>query len=147
MGESIEFYNELRANTFSNIDTRRVKQVEDRRRQHEHLKSVMSHFEEMIMSTLREKMLDAIRDGRFYATLYSFTNMDLFEGFKTVFLLKRPYNNRNKQYACGHLFFEQQGIVPLVTRLQTRFDPIDIHTNYDRGTKTHHLMASWKSEN
>jgi hypothetical protein len=117
-----------------------VKQEEDRRRQHEHLKSVMSHFEAMIMSTLREKMLDASRDGHFYATLYSFTNMDLFEGFKTVFLLKGPYNNRN-------LFFEQQGIVPLVTRLQTKFDPIDIYTNYDRGTKTHHLMASWKFEN
>jgi hypothetical protein len=140
MVESIEFYNKLRANTLSNIDTRRVKQEEDRRRQHEYLKSVMSHFEEMIMSTLREKMLDASRDGHFYATLYSFTNMDLFEGFKTVFLLKGPYNNRN-------LFFEQQGIVPLVTRLQTKFDPIDIYTNYDRGTKTHHLMASWKSEN
>ena len=140
MVESIEFYNELRANTLSNIDTRRVKQEEDRRRQHEYLKSVMSRFEEMIMSSLREKMVDASRDGHFYATLYSFTNMDLFEGFKTVFLLKGPYNNRN-------LFFEQQGLVPLVTRLQTKFDPIDIYTNYDRGTKTHHLMASWKFEN
>jgi len=140
MAESIEFYNELRANTLSNIDTRRVKQEEDRRRQHEYLKSVMSRFEEMIMSSLREKMVDASRDGHFYATLYSFTNMDLFEGFKTVFLLKGPYNNRN-------LFFEQQGLVPLVTRLQTKFDPIDIYTNYDRGTKTHHLMASWKFEN
>jgi hypothetical protein len=138
--ESIEFYNELRANTLSNIDTRRVKQEEDRRRHHDHLKSVMSRFEEMIMSSLREKMVDASRDGHFYATLYSFTNMDLFEGFKTVFLLKGPYNNRN-------LFFEQQGLVPLVTRLQTKFDPIDIYTNYDRGTQTHHLMASWKSEN
>ena len=140
MAESIEFYNELRTNTLSNIDTRRVKQEEDRRRQHEYLKSVMSRFEEMIMSSLREKMVDASRDGHFYATLYSFTNMDLFEGFKTVFLLKGPYNNRN-------LFFEQQGLVPLVTRLQTKFDPIDIYTNYDRGTKTHHLMASWKFEN
>jgi hypothetical protein len=138
--ESIEFYNELRANTLSNIDTRRVKQEADRRRHHDHLKSVMSRFEEMIMSSLREKMVDASRDGHFYATLYSFTNMDLFEGFKTVFLLKGPYNNRN-------LFFEQQGLVPLVTRLQTKFDPIDIYTNYDRGTQTHHLMASWKSEN
>ena len=138
--ESIEFYNELRANTLSNIDTRRVKQEADRRRHHDHLKSVMSRFEEMIMSSVREKMVDASRDGHFYATLYSFTNMDLFEGFKTVFLLKGPYNNRN-------LFFEQQGLVPLVTRLQTKFDPIDIYTNYDRGTKTHHLMASWKSEN
>jgi hypothetical protein len=138
--ESIEFYNELRANTLSNIDTRRVKQEADRRRHHDHLKSVMSRFEEMIMSSVREKMVDASRDGHFYATLYSFTNMDLFEGFKTVFLLKGPYNNRN-------LFFEQQGLVPLVTRLQTKFDPIDIYTNYDRGTQTHHLMASWKSEN
>ena len=138
--ESIEFYNELRANTLSNIDTRRVKQEADRRRHHDHLKSVMSRFEEMIMSSVREKMVDASRDGHFYATLYSFTNMDLFEGFKTVFLLKGPYNNRN-------LFFEQQGLVPLVTRLQTKFDPIDIYTNYDRGTQTHLLMASWKSEN
>jgi len=136
MVESIEFYNELRANTLLNIETRLLKQEEYRRRHHDHLQSVMTRFEEMIMFSFREKMVDASQDGHFYATLYSFTNMDLFEGFKIVFLLKGPYNNRN-------LFFD---LVPLVTRLQTKFDPIDIYTNYDRGTQTHHLMASWKSE-
>lgn len=137
---SFEFYNELRANTFSNIDNRRVKQEEERQRHSEYLNSVLSNFEEMLLSSIREKMLDASRNGHFYATIYTFTNMDMFEDFNTVFLLKGPYRS-------GNLFFEQQGIVPLITRLRTKFDPIDIYMNYDRGTKTHRLMASWKFEN
>jgi len=137
---SVEFYNELRANTFSNIDNRRMKQEDERQRHSEYLNSVLSNFEEMLMLSLREKMLEASRDGHFYATIYTFTNIDTFEDLKTVFLLKGPYRS-------GNLFFEQQGIVPLITRLRLNFDPIDIYMNYDRGTKMHRLMASWKFEN
>lgn len=141
---SLELYNELRFNTLSNMDNRIVKQEDGRQRQYENLASVMSRFEAMIMSNSREKMLEASKYGHFYATLYGFNNTDLFEEFRIVFLLKGPYRS---QHACGISYFEQKGLIPLITRLQNTFNPIDIYMKYDRQTKTHHIMASWKSGN
>jgi hypothetical protein len=133
---STQFYNELYANTLSNIDTRRAKQEEERRYQYQDLESVISRFEDTIMYNCRDKMFDASQNGHFYATLYSFTNMDMFDNYKIVFLLKGPYRST---------FFDELGVVPLLTRLRTTFDPIDIYLSYNRMTRTHHLMASWKS--
>jgi hypothetical protein len=139
---SSELYQELRTNTFSNIDNRRAKQEDERRRHDEHLSDVLNRLEGTIMYNCYEKMRQASMEGHFYATLYSFTNQDMFDDFKTVFLMKGPYRS---QFSHGLIYFEQKNIVPILTRLKNVLDPIDVYIKYDRMTKTHHVMASWKT--
>lgn len=138
MSCSVELYNELRNNTLSNLDHRRAKQEEERRRQDERLTAVLDRLETVIMSSGYDKMRQASLEGHFYATLYSFTNQDVFEDFKTVFLVKGPYKN-------GLEYFESRGIVPLMARIHNVLKPIDVYLKYDRHTRTHHLMVSWKN--
>lgn len=136
-------YTELRTNTMSNMETRRAKQEKDKQEHDNRLSSVLDKLYEEITSSCVEKMKAASHEGHFYATLFSFTNQDVFEEFKTVFLIKGPFRSK---YTYGLAYFEQRNIVPILNRLREDYGPIEIYMKYDRINRTHHIMATWKND-
>lgn len=136
-------YTELRTNTMSNIETRKAKQEADKQQHDLRLSEVIDKLTETITETCVEKMMTASQEGHFYATLFSFTNQDMFEDFKTVFLIKGPFRSK---YTYGLAYFEQRNITPILTRLREKYSPVEIYMKYDRVSRTHHIMATWKNE-
>ena len=134
-------FEELRTNTQSNIMNRRIRQELEKQQHDERLAYALDCLTTDIESECVEKMKAASNEGHYYATLYSFTNNDIFDNYKTVFLLKGPFRGKN---VYGLLFYEQKGLVPIITRLNTKYAPIEFFMKYDRNTKTHHILASWK---
>lgn len=136
-------YDELRSNTMSNMDSRRAKQEQEKQQHDAHLSEVVDKLYQQIADTCVERMITASHEGHFYATLFSFTNQDMFEDFKTVFLIRGPFRSK---YTYGLAYFEQRNIVPVISRLREKYAPVEIYMKYDRSNRTHHLMATWKTE-
>lgn len=142
---NMSLYKQLRTNTMSNIETRKAKQDADKQEYDIRLSRTLDKLTETITETCVEKMMTASQEGHFYATLYSFTNQDLFNEFKTVFLIKGPF--RSKYTHClGLVYFEQRHMTPILTRLYEEYAPVEIYMKYDRLSRTHHIMATWKNE-
>ena len=136
-------YTELRTNTMSNMETRRAKQEHDKLEHDRRLSTTLDKLYGEITESCVDKMKAASHDGHFYATLYSFTNQDIFDEFKTVFLIKGPFRSK---YTYGLAYFEQRNIVPILTRLREEYGPIEIYMKYDRNNRVHHIMATWKND-
>lgn len=141
--KSTSLYTELRTNTMSNIESRKAKQEADKQKYDLRLSEALDKLNDVIIDTCVDKMRTASQEGHFYATLYSFTNHDIFEEFKTVFLIKGPFRSK---YTYGIAYFEQRNITPILTRLREKYSPVDIYMKYDRLQHTHHIMATWKNE-
>lgn len=125
------------------MDARIAKQEHDKRENDKRLSVAVDKLYEEIASTCVEKMKAASCNGHFYATLFSFTNHDMFEKFKTVFLIKGPLR---KHYVDSLMYFENMNIVPILHRLRNLYEPIHIYMKYDRMNSVHHIMATWKND-
>lgn len=139
--DTLVLFEELRANTLMNMENRHNRQELEKRQHDERLACALDRLTTEIETDCVEKMKQASHEGHYYATLYSFTNHDIFDEYKTVFLLKGPFRGKS---VYGLLYYEQKGMVPIMKRLDMKYRPIEFFTKYDRNTKTHHLLASWK---
>lgn len=139
--DTLILFEELRSNTQLNIDNRRTRQELEKRQHDEKLAYALDRLTTEIETDCVEKMKAASNEGHYYATLCSFTNQDIFDDYKTVFLLKGPFRGKS---VYGLMYYEQKGMIPIMKRLDMKYRPIEFFTKYDRNTKTHHLLASWK---
>jgi hypothetical protein len=141
------FISELRTNTEDNIKTRKSREETERVCNDKRLNACIAKLTEDILVDAEKKMLDASKQGHYYATLYEFTNNDVYDpfndgGYKTCFLMKGP--NRARGYD-GLTSFEHRGIDPLLKRLSKQFTPMGIFIKYDRHKSVYLLIVSWKN--
>lgn len=141
MSTENSLFDELRMNTQANVEMRRNRQEIEKRQLDEKMSTTLDRLTEEIENGCVGKMIAASNDGHYYATLLSFTNQDMFDDYKTVFLIKGPFRGKN---VYGLLYYEQKGMISVMKRLNDKYSPIEFFTKYDRSTKTHHVLASWK---
>lgn len=139
--ETLVLFEELRTLTQLNIENRRTRQEFEKKQNDEKLAYALDRLSIEIEIDCVDKMREASNAGHYYATLYSFTNQDYFDDYRTVFLIKGPFRGKS---TYGLLYYEQKGMIPIMRRLEMKYGPIGFFTKYDRNTKTHHLLASWK---
>lgn len=141
------FISELRTNTEDNIDLRKSREETERLRNDNRLNECIEKLTNDIMIDSEKKMMDASKQGHYYATLYEFTNNDVYDpfndgGYKTVFLMKGPIRARGYD---GLAFFEHRGIEPLLKRISKRVSPMGVFIKYDRNKRAYLLIVSWKN--
>lgn len=138
-----ELMNKLRENTEVNMKIRKNKETVDKTVKVERMKVVMDKITEDITSNCVDTMLKASDEGYYYATIYKYTNNDTVGGFKTVFLIKGPLNSGNN-VKNGVDYFEELGIEPIINRINSFVAPMYCFHKYDRVTKEHYMIVSWK---
>ena len=141
------FISELRHNTEDNIDSRKSREENERQKHDKNLNEHIERLVEDIMKNGQEKMFEASKQGHYYATLYEFTNNDVYDpfdegGYKTVFLMKGPIRARGYD---GLAYFEHKGIEPLLQRVSKRVSPMGVFIKYDRIKRAYMLIVSWKN--
>lgn len=136
------FVNQLRNNTENNIDLRKAREETERRQHDKKMDECIQRLTDEIMLGCETCMLKASQEGHYYATLYEFTNNDMYDDYKTVFLMKGPIRSRGYD---GLAFFEHKGIEPLLQRLSKRLSPMGVFIKYDRNKRAYLLIASWKN--
>lgn len=146
--ENIEsFIDALRNNTEDNMDSRKSREEDERKKHDKKLNDYIEKLTDDIMTDSADKMIDASKNGHYYATLYEFTNNDVYDpfdegGYKTVFLMKGPIRARGYD---GLAYFEHKGIEPLLQRVSKRVSPMGVFIKYDRNKRAYMLIVSWKN--
>lgn len=138
-----ELTQHLREKTEVNIQVRKTRENDNKNVKIEKMKAAMNKITEQIMSECVERMHKCSEDGYYYATLFTYNNTDMTDDFKTVFLVKGPMFN-NKKTKNGTAFFEDQGIEPIIVRLNNNLTPMYCFHKYDRFSKEHSIICSWK---
>lgn len=141
------FISELRKNTENNIDTRKSREETERQHNYNMLNECIEKLTNDILLESENKMLDASKQGHYYATLYEFTNNDVYDpfddgGYKTVFLMKGPIRARGYD---GLAYFEHRGIEPILKRISNKVSPMGVFIKYDRNKHAYILLVSWKN--
>ena len=138
-----ELVTKLRENTEVNMKIRKNKETVDKSVKVERMKVAMDKITEDIISNCVDTMLKASDEGYYYATIYKYNNNDMVDGFKTVFLIKGPLNS-GKNVKNGVDYFEELGIEPIINRINSFVAPMYCFHKYDRVTKEHYMIVSWK---
>lgn len=143
MTDNQELISKLREKTELNMQIRKNKETETKTAKNERMKAAMDKITEDILSTCVETMHKSSEEGYYYATLFKYNNSDMLNDFKIVFLVKGPINY-NKKAKNGVDFFEEQGIEPIINRLNSHLSPMYCFHKYDRVQKEHSIICSWK---
>lgn len=138
-----ELIQQLREKTEVNMQIRKTKENDSKHLKLEKMKAALDKITENIMANCVELMHKSSEDGYYYATLFKYTNTDMTDDFKTVFLVKGPMMN-NKKTKSGVEFFEDLGIEPIIVRLNNNLSPMYCFHKYDRFAKEHSIICSWK---
>lgn len=143
------FIHALRTNTENNIEMRKSREETKRVTNDKKLDAAIEKLTNDILETCQEHMLAASNEGHYYATLYEFTNQDVYDpfedgGYKTIFLMKGS-NYPGRGGYDGLAYFEHRGINPLMKRLSTKLSPMGLFIKYDRTKRAYLLIVSWKN--
>jgi len=107
------------------------------------MKTAIQTLFDSIIRDSEEKMEIASNNGNFGTVLFECTVEKSNEDeFQNIFLLKGPMR-WNKDVS----FFETKGLKSVYEMVNEFFDPIHVYMKYDRVSKTHMLIASWKTNN
>ena len=116
------------------------KQVLQQQRDQRMRDAIQSAFDTISEQT-NEQMIAASSLGNFGCVIFECQGSDQFnEEFKYVYLLKGPL-----RWNGSMTFFETKNTESLLTKLKNHFSPIHIYMKYDRYTKKHLIIASWKT--
>jgi len=98
----------------------------------------ISKLTDEIINGCKERMRAASLEGKYQATLYEFTNQDMYEDYKTIFLMKGPIP--------GCLaYFEHKGIPPILQSVCTYLSPLPVFIKYDHHHRSYLVIVSWKN--
>ena len=143
MENAKDFVSYLRQVSDSNMKIRKEAEHDERMQRNMRMADAMDAITDVIKANCKERMENASRDGYYYATLFTYNNMETVNGFKTVFLMKGPmYTGNGRCY--GSDYFKSTGIVPVIDRISEYIDPMYCFHKYDRVTKEHSIVCSWK---
>lgn len=148
MSETIEEYiTKLRENTALNMIKKRVKKMKEDEQRKLQMNDSLNAIEQFILRECKDKMMNASDHGHFYTDILEFTNFDMFDdNYKYVFLIKGPTKQRNNTHS-GLNYFRNLDIVPILERLNTLMEPIQLSIRYDRISRSHTIVANWYSLN
>lgn len=136
-----ELFNELKANTTTNTLKRIEKEAEYKATRHQKFMEANKKFENEILVNYEEKMKNASDDGYSYCVLHEFTNDDMIDDVKKIFLMKGPMYNYGK--GNGLSYFLNMNITPIISLIRDKFNPFRIEVKYNKNQKVNKVIIYW----
>ena len=136
-------FKELQETSIQQYNANRILTKANSLARDEILKKAVTDFGNEIVMRSPLRMKQASEQGLFSCCIFECQDDETYsDDFRMAFLLRGPFN-----WAKTISFFEMKNTQSVFDYVADSISPINVHLKFNRSSRTHMIIASWKTKN